>query len=259
MRKKYDVALTYAGEDRGYVERVAVECERLGVRVFYDRSLTHHLWGNDLNVDCLNAYRHESSFVVAFISEYYLAKRWTKKEFEAARGAPEARIYDYLLPARFGISESPGMPSDIADVDLRQISAEMLAEIIFQKVSAHRQSEATIENQLAGKWSNEGTVFPELTHLVELELDVQGLEIDGVMRCSNEKGNIGLASVTGRRIAHTLVLSVCNPSWRGERRFGEIFGNIELASDKSLRRLSINSQGSVNDVLPSEAVLFPYD
>ena len=33
----FDVALSFAGEDRTYVERVANELKRMGLKVFYDK------------------------------------------------------------------------------------------------------------------------------------------------------------------------------------------------------------------------------
>ena len=45
---KYDVALSFAGEDRAYVEEVAQTLRTLGVSVFYDKFEEAELWGKDL-------------------------------------------------------------------------------------------------------------------------------------------------------------------------------------------------------------------
>jgi len=44
----YDVALSFAGEDREYVEIVADILHELGVKVFYDKYEEADLWGRDL-------------------------------------------------------------------------------------------------------------------------------------------------------------------------------------------------------------------
>lgn len=44
----YDVALSFAGEDREYVEEVAIVLKRFGVRVFYDKFEETELWGKNL-------------------------------------------------------------------------------------------------------------------------------------------------------------------------------------------------------------------
>jgi hypothetical protein len=42
---QYDVALSFAGEDRALVESVARFLVDLDVSVFYDEFFTHELWG----------------------------------------------------------------------------------------------------------------------------------------------------------------------------------------------------------------------
>src|SRR5262245_39904870 len=46
--RQYDVCLSFAGEDRDYVKRVAEELHRRQVRVFYDQFEISHLWGKNL-------------------------------------------------------------------------------------------------------------------------------------------------------------------------------------------------------------------
>ena len=45
---QYDVCLSFAGENRRYVDSVANELRGLGIRVFYDRYEQVELWGKDL-------------------------------------------------------------------------------------------------------------------------------------------------------------------------------------------------------------------
>ena len=45
---KYHVALSFAGEDRTYVEKVALQLQAEGVDVFYDKFEEADLWGKDL-------------------------------------------------------------------------------------------------------------------------------------------------------------------------------------------------------------------
>jgi hypothetical protein len=46
--KRYDIVLSFAGEDRAYVESVAGHHTSSGVEVFYDRYEEATLWGKDL-------------------------------------------------------------------------------------------------------------------------------------------------------------------------------------------------------------------
>jgi len=53
---RYDVCLSFAGEDRNYVDKVADELRAAGVRVFYDLYEQVDLWGKDLYVHLNDVY-----------------------------------------------------------------------------------------------------------------------------------------------------------------------------------------------------------
>lgn len=45
---QFDVALSFSGEDRKYVEKVAYFLKKMGYSVFYDKYEKVSLWGKDL-------------------------------------------------------------------------------------------------------------------------------------------------------------------------------------------------------------------
>ena len=47
-KRQYDLCLSFAGEDRDYVEVVAAELLKAGATVFYDLYEQADLWGKDL-------------------------------------------------------------------------------------------------------------------------------------------------------------------------------------------------------------------
>lgn len=135
-RKQYDVALSFAGEDREYVQRVADRLKELGVSVFYDGFEQVSLWGKDLAEHLGEVYGKDSRFVVLFLSRAYAAKAWPthEKRFALAKQLADGR--KRILPVRFDNSEVPGLPSTIAFLDLRVLTPDKLAELIRQKVDA---------------------------------------------------------------------------------------------------------------------------
>ena len=56
---EYDVALSFAGEQRPYVLQVAQGLRTHGVRVFYDDYETDNLWGKDLYAHLTEVYQHK--------------------------------------------------------------------------------------------------------------------------------------------------------------------------------------------------------
>jgi hypothetical protein len=132
--KKYDVVLSFAGEDREYVEQVAEFLERHGVTVFYDKYERATLWGKDLAEHLDGVYRKQGRFCIMFISRYYAEKVWTTHERRSALARALTERVEYVLPARFDDTEIPGLQPTICYEDLRSLTPEQLGELILQKL-----------------------------------------------------------------------------------------------------------------------------
>ena len=131
----YDVALSFAGEDRVYVEEVARLLQADDISTFYDRFEQDALWGKDLYVHLDNVYRRASRFCVMFISAAYAAKLWTGHERRSIQAKDFiSNAAGDILPARFDDTEVPGLRPQMAYVDLRHTSPAQLAGLIASKV-----------------------------------------------------------------------------------------------------------------------------
>ncbi len=130
------MALSFAGAQREYVERVAVALKARGVRCFYDADEQVRLWGTHLAEELPRIYERESAAVVVFISADYAARDWTRLERRAALARAVAEAGVYVLPARFDDSELPGLLPGIAAVDLRGRTPEQFADMIAAKLAA---------------------------------------------------------------------------------------------------------------------------
>src|SRR5271167_3829968 len=92
---EYDVCLSFAGEDREYVEAVAKELRDRGIRVFYDRYATVELWGKELYEHLHYVYQKAARYCVLFVSDAYAHKVWPTHERRSAqeRAITESREY----------------------------------------------------------------------------------------------------------------------------------------------------------------------
>jgi hypothetical protein len=106
--RQYDIAFSFAGEQRPYVARVAAALRKSGVRLFYDDFERTHLWGRDLIAELDRIYRKESRCVVMFISAAYRDKTWTRHEFRSTLSAALNQHDEYVLPVRFDDRYGPG-------------------------------------------------------------------------------------------------------------------------------------------------------
>jgi hypothetical protein len=144
---KYHVALSFAGEDRAYVEKVATQLQADGVDVFYDKFEEADLWGKDLYAHLSNVYQKMAVFTVMFISDAYRTKVWTNHERRSAQARAIADNNDYILPAFFDDSiEVPGLLKTTGYISLKSRTPEQLASLIAQKL---RKSGVRLTQQFA--------------------------------------------------------------------------------------------------------------
>ena len=130
----HDVALSFAGENRAYVEEVAALLKSDGVRVFYDKYEQATLWGKDLYTRLGDVYQNRAKYCVIFISRFYRGKLWTTHELESAQARAFQESEEYILPARFDDTEIPGIRPTVGYIDLRQTTKQQLVDRILEKL-----------------------------------------------------------------------------------------------------------------------------
>ena len=133
---KFDVALSFAGEQRDYVKKVADCIQSNGYAVFYDEFYESHLWGKDLTVYFKEVYYSNSDKCIMFVSEEYVSKAWPSAERQNALAKVLEVGDDYLLPVRFDDSKVPGLPATIAYLDARKKSPKDIADLFLKKIES---------------------------------------------------------------------------------------------------------------------------
>lgn len=129
----YDVSLSFAGENREYVEKVAYFLKKYGKNVFYDDFEKASLWGKNLYDHLHDIYKNKSLYIIMFVSEHYKNKEWTIHERKASQERAFIQPTEYILPVRFDRTEIPGLNSTIGYLDANQFSPEEIAQIFIQK------------------------------------------------------------------------------------------------------------------------------
>lgn len=134
---KYDIALSFAGEDRAYVDKVARYLTDKGIRVFYDTYEQVELWGKDLYIHLADVYQNKARYCIIFISKFYREKLWTTHEMRAAFTRAFTSSSEYILPARFDDTEITGINHTLGYIDLRVTSPKVLADYAIKKVKGN--------------------------------------------------------------------------------------------------------------------------
>ncbi len=138
MDYKYEVVLSFAGEQRDYVEKVAVRLKELNIKYFYDLDETVNLWGKNLSQYLDQIYYKDALYFIPFISKDYVDKIWTKLEFSSAldrnMNTKLNEFQQYILPVRFENIRVPGLQDSIGYIEANNYSPIQLAELIYAKV-----------------------------------------------------------------------------------------------------------------------------
>ena len=132
---KYDVAVSFAGEDRPLVEEFVNILAAHHVSVFYDSWEQASLWGKDLYQYLDLIYRQAAEYCVIFVSRHYVEKAWTKHELRSAQARAFQQNSEYILPVKLDETELPGIPETIAYVDVRHVKIDEVARLLLEKLN----------------------------------------------------------------------------------------------------------------------------
>lgn len=137
---QYDVAISFAGEDRQAAMQFVEKLEARGVSVFYDYNEQAHLWGKDLFEYLSDVYSTKAQFCLMLISKNYLVKPWTRIERRSAFARAFRQPEEYILPLRLDDTEIPGILSTIGYLDIRRLSADEVADQVVVKLKGKAQA-----------------------------------------------------------------------------------------------------------------------
>lgn len=145
MSYKYDVALSYAGEQRHYVEKVVDFLKQQQINVFYDIDKTVEIWGENLIEYLENVYFSDSKYCVVFLSNEYINKPWTRHELEASLNRKLLeRINDrlYVLPVLFDNVIIPRLSRSTAYLNANDFTPKELGKMVFEKIRGSKYMES---------------------------------------------------------------------------------------------------------------------
>jgi TIR domain len=236
---EYDVCLSFAGEQRAYVERVANSLTSRNVRVFYDLNEQATLWGKDLYEHLDEVYRKKARYCIIFISNDYIQKVWTSHERKSAQARAIEIGAEYILPARFDDSAVPGLHSTVGYIDLRITSPEDLAALAIQKISP--TSARVVPTQAPNvQYSTAPVTQAEQDHLIALSPDgweyflFAGTLLQGKTRLSPERRDYELGYAKHVRTIKNDADAI--------GYIGECMGHSQLISENLMKVLDLRAQ-----------------
>lgn len=133
----YDVFISHASEDKEtFVDGLVEELTKRHVKVWYDRIVL--TWGRSIRQN-IDAGLRKSKFAIVVLSEHYIQKYWTQKEFNALF-AIGSQLGEFILPIWHNITPerakefSPMLSDSIALVSSKYTQAE-IADLFVEKLN----------------------------------------------------------------------------------------------------------------------------
>ncbi len=134
----FDIALSFAGEDRDKAESLANALKERNINVFYDAFQKAELWGQDLYSYLSDLYRFRAKYCVVFVSEQYSKKLWTNHERKSAQERAFKENQTYILPIRIDNTEIPGLLSTVGYLNWNNESVTSIVNLIINKLENDR-------------------------------------------------------------------------------------------------------------------------
>jgi len=141
----YDVALSFGGEDRSLVRRLAKQLRNSGLEVFFDEYEKWKLLGEDLVIKLREVYTKQAKFFIPIISNDYVNKQYPRYEFKSAIRAAFLRDETYILPLRLDNTEFDLLDETTSYIDLTKTSLKDATKIITEKVYSSEPLEEIVD------------------------------------------------------------------------------------------------------------------
>jgi len=136
---KFKVALSFPGEKRAYVSKVADSLRRaLGIdKVFYDFDYQSQLAIPNLDLLLQKIYRDNSELIVVFLCAEYATKEWCGLEWRAIRDIIKSKDCDRIMFVRFDDAKVDGTFSIDGYIDGQHHDFCEVAKFIMERIALH--------------------------------------------------------------------------------------------------------------------------
>jgi formylglycine-generating enzyme required for sulfatase activity len=144
-RFKYDVAISFAGEQRHIAEELAHCLKKAGVKVFYDGYEKENLWGQNLYDRLSDIYRNQARYCIILASKEYSEKAWPTHERQNAQArALDEKGSQYILPVKLDDTAIPGILPTVGYLDHRVDGVSGICSAFLARVGRASFPSATL-------------------------------------------------------------------------------------------------------------------
>jgi hypothetical protein len=138
-RFEYDVAVSFAAEDRALAEDLMDRLRAKGFRVWTDEYAPPAAQPDNIVAHLAELYRTKAWYCLMLISHAYPLQRWTDAERTDAQAHALRDASEYLVPIRVDDADVPGVTEATGSHDLRQEPLEKIVDWLEAKLKEKRE------------------------------------------------------------------------------------------------------------------------
>lgn len=137
-KHKFDVAMSFSGKYRAFVNEVAQELERiLGKdKYFYDQNYKQQLAMPSMDLILQNVYKNNSKLIVVFFGSSYQEKEWCGIEFRAIRDILLKKEHKRIMYIKMEEGNVDGILHIDGYIDARESSPLQISSYIVDRLKA---------------------------------------------------------------------------------------------------------------------------
>jgi TIR domain len=130
----FDVAVSFASEDREFVGEIVSQLTASNARVFCDSDFSAGIRGEELPGHLDRIYRRKTPHAVIFVSRFYAEKMWARYERRAVITGAHDNSGIHILAVRLDDTALPGLRPAIGCLDARWVGLAGIAEAILARL-----------------------------------------------------------------------------------------------------------------------------
>ena len=129
---EYDIAISFAGENRSIAKEIADKLKASGLRVFFSDDYQELLWGEDQTKVLEDIFTSKAKYCMILVSKHYIEKAWPRLELNSAISRHMKQNKGYILQVKLDDSKLPGLPDMYGHVKF--INADSIVDLTLKKI-----------------------------------------------------------------------------------------------------------------------------
>lgn len=135
-KHKYDIAISYANEQKSYVKKLAEALLNHHMRIFADFLEPNRFWGEDLPTELRKIYHDECKYILIILSKEYAQKGFS--QFEGKVASERHITGDKFFVIKYDDVTLPWLNTSIGYIDSSAYNETELAALLVDKIKKKR-------------------------------------------------------------------------------------------------------------------------